>query len=152
METVEHRTRFEPTDLESRKVILTGVAIFVSTMAVAGLMYLAFVLLAHARQQQGALMQRQGAIPRELPPEPRLQSSPRSDFQAYRAAQLGQLNSYQWIDRNRGIVAIPIQRAIDLLAQRGIPPQKAPSSLMLYPPSAGTRRTGFEGKVEPEPR
>jgi hypothetical protein len=49
-------------------------------------------------------------------------------------------------------VTIPIERAMDLLVQRGIPPQKAPPPNMFYQPRAGTRLTGLEGKVEPEPR
>jgi hypothetical protein len=50
---------------------------------------------------------------------PRLSSSPRVDIDAYRAEKRAQLESYRWIDRDRGIVAIPIARAMELLAQRG---------------------------------
>jgi hypothetical protein len=56
------------------------------------------------------------------------------------------------VDKQKGIVALPIDRAIQIVAQRGIPPQKAPANLQLSQPQAGTRLTGFEGKVEPEPR
>jgi hypothetical protein len=31
------------------------------------------------------------------------------------------LGSYGWIDRERGIVRVPIDRAITLLAQKGLP-------------------------------
>jgi hypothetical protein len=31
------------------------------------------------------------------------------------------LGSYGWIDRQKGIVRLPIARAIDLLSQRGLP-------------------------------
>lgn len=31
------------------------------------------------------------------------------------------LSSYGWIDRERGIVHVPINRAITLLAQKGLP-------------------------------
>lgn len=37
------------------------------------------------------------------------------------AAQNQKLNSYGWIDRTNGIVHIPINRAMDLLLQRGLP-------------------------------
>ena len=35
--------------------------------------------------------------------------------------QFNQLNSYGWVDREHGVVRIPIEQAIDLLATRGLP-------------------------------
>src|SRR5690348_8975891 len=49
---------------------------------------------------------------------PRLQSAPQLDIAAYRAQKRAELDSYRWIDRERGIVAIPIARAMELLAER----------------------------------
>ncbi len=31
------------------------------------------------------------------------------------------LNSYGWVDRKHGVIRIPIERAMDLVAQRGLP-------------------------------
>ena len=58
---------------------------------------------------------------RQVPPEPRLQSDPLQDLQTLRAQEEAQLTSYGWVDRKAGIVRIPVQRAIELLAQRGLP-------------------------------
>jgi hypothetical protein len=67
---------------------------------------------------------------RRLPPEPRLQQAPITDLHEMRAAEDKILNSYGWIDQQHGIVRVPIDRAIDLLAQRGLPsrPQNGPQS------------------------
>ncbi len=35
-----------------------------------------------------------------------------------------ELNHYYWIDKSKGQVALPIEQAMQMLAQRGIPPQK----------------------------
>lgn len=51
-----------------------------------------------------------------LPPEPRLQSAPIKDLDELRAAENEILTSYGWVDRERGVVRIPIERAIELLA------------------------------------
>jgi hypothetical protein len=53
-----------------------------------------------------------------LPPEPRLQVSPRRDLQVMRAEEDSVLGSYGWIDRQAGIVRIPIARAMELLTQQ----------------------------------
>jgi hypothetical protein len=56
-----------------------------------------------------------------LPPPPRLQNNPASDWQQLLETENAKLNSYGWIDKNAGMIRIPIERAIDLLAQRGFP-------------------------------
>ena len=63
---------------------------------------------------------------RTHPPEPRLEETPTVDLARMRAAEDAYLNSYGWIDQRNGIVRIPIDRAIDLLAQRGLPARQAP--------------------------
>jgi hypothetical protein len=41
-------------------------------------------------------------------------------LQQLREAESAKLNSYGWIDKSTGVVRIPIDRAMDLLAQRGL--------------------------------
>lgn len=60
------------------------------------------------------------------PPPPRLQPNPGVDLEALRLREEPQLNSYGWIDRDRGIVRIPIDRAMKLVAERGLPARPAP--------------------------
>lgn len=57
----------------------------------------------------------------ELPPEPRLQSSPPVDMEALRARQERRRTSYGWIDRGQGTVRIPIEEAKRLALERGFP-------------------------------
>ena len=42
-----------------------------------------------------------------------------------RATEDAILTSYGWVDRQKGIVRIPIDRAIDLVLQRGLPARRA---------------------------
>jgi hypothetical protein len=60
-----------------------------------------------------------------LPPEPRLQTNPRQDLSDLRAREEQQLTSYGWIDKNAGIVRIPIDRAMQLTVERGLPTRAA---------------------------
>jgi hypothetical protein len=144
--------RFEHKDIAGGHVILTGASLLIVVWAIVGLLSFYFSYLSHYREEVSppALPYEEGA--QKLPPEPRLQTSSTADLQELRARENAALTHYNWIDRSQGVVAIPINRAIELLAQRGIPPQKAPADLVLSKPEEGTRLTGFEGKVEPEPR
>jgi hypothetical protein len=50
-----------------------------------------------------------------------LQTNPNADLEQFQAEQEVLLNSYAWVDKNAGIIRIPIERAMDLIAQRGLP-------------------------------
>jgi len=53
--------------------------------------------------------------------EPVLQIDPVADWKAYKAQQDELLNSYGWVDKDAGVARIPIERAIELTAQQGLP-------------------------------
>ncbi len=58
---------------------------------------------------------------RALPPEPRLQVYPVEDLNRERQGQEELLNSYRWVDPANGKVRIPIDRAMELVIERGLP-------------------------------
>jgi hypothetical protein len=58
---------------------------------------------------------------RSLPPEPRLQTAAPLDLKTYRTGQDKILEGYGWVDPHAGIVRIPVNRAMDLLLQKGYP-------------------------------
>jgi hypothetical protein len=55
------------------------------------------------------------------PPPPNLQISSTADLKAFRAREERDLNTYGWVDKNAGIVRVPIARAMELVLQRGLP-------------------------------
>ena len=60
-------------------------------------------------------------------PRPVLQPDPVADYNVYRLTEQQLVNSYGWVDQKEGTVRIPIDRAMDLLVQRGLP-WKAPGT------------------------
>lgn len=54
-------------------------------------------------------------------PAPNLQINPHEDLLAFRLRENKELTSYGWMDRSNGIVRIPIERAMDLIVERGLP-------------------------------
>jgi hypothetical protein len=54
-------------------------------------------------------------------PGPDLLVTEPSVLEAMRAEQAAELSTYGWVDRNAGTVRIPIDRAKDLLIERGFP-------------------------------
>jgi hypothetical protein len=61
------------------------------------------------------------AATREKFAGPRLLVDQALDMKQFRASEESVLNRYDWVDRDHGVVRIPIARAIDLLVERGLP-------------------------------
>jgi hypothetical protein len=59
--------------------------------------------------------------PVKLFPEPQLQKTEILDLKALHAEEDKLLNGYAWVDPKQGIVRIPVDRAIEVLAKRGLP-------------------------------
>lgn len=53
-----------------------------------------------------------------LPPEPRLEIDPQTGLAALQAAETERLRTYGWVDKQNGVVRIPIDRAMALMVER----------------------------------
>jgi hypothetical protein len=81
-------------------------------------------------------------VERPLPPPPRLQTYPFQDIKALRQHDKPLVGSYEWVDRNAGTVRIPVDRAMDLLAQRGLRYRKGGQPSAAGAPGAGSSGAG----------
>jgi hypothetical protein len=52
---------------------------------------------------------------------PMLEINERGEFRDFLINQENQLNSYGWVDEKDGVAHIPIERAMELTVQRGLP-------------------------------
>jgi hypothetical protein len=107
----------ESADVDVRRIALVA----------AGLVAIAVVVhVALWFQMRGLWSARERALPPpvpvasarpEAPPEPRLQTSPEEDLRALRREEDEQLGSYGWVDRQAGIIRVPIDLAMELVAK-----------------------------------
>jgi hypothetical protein len=114
---------FERKDVNERSAFWFGVWILVIMVAVALLVKPLYNLL--AREEAGSQPPSAylpGAEPRTLePPGPRLQVRPGDDLAAFRSQEDRILAGYAWVDKEKGIVRIPVEEAMRLVAERGLP-------------------------------
>ena len=112
---------------ETSDVNLGGVFVFALGLLVSGVIIFALIWMLFGffagQEAQRAVRQYPLAAGRQdrLPPGPRLQVNPREDLRELRAADDAVLNSYGWLDKANGIVRIPIDQAMKLTVQRGLP-------------------------------
>jgi hypothetical protein len=57
---------------------------------------------------------------------PQLEITPRDDLQRFQRSEAQFEQNYGWTDRGKGVVRIPISRAMQLLTERGLPGWPAP--------------------------
>lgn len=61
------------------------------------------------------------AVERQLPAAPLLQIDEPRDLAAQRVWESSLLTNYAVVDKDAGVVRIPVERAMELIAQRGLP-------------------------------
>ena len=110
----------ESSDLRPGYIALFGIGLAV----VIGIVLILTFLLMH--YQTVRYERREPPLPslareREATPQPRLQVDAHNELREMRAGEDTVLNSYGWVDRDAGIVRIPVDRAMEVLAAKGLP-------------------------------
>ena len=113
---------YEHTDADVRSIVhfalwLAGIAV-VTHFVIAGAFMGAISLSKETAEPRYPLASGQQAT---KPPAPQLQQYPDREMTAFRATDEGTLESYGWIDKAAGRVHIPIDEAIRLTLERGLP-------------------------------
>ena len=131
-EIVNPETHHEESDVNVR-ALLWSVAIFIIFAGVTHLvLYLQFHAYARYFRNESSQPLTMMAHPTAVPATPRLQpfpnktipppaSTPVIDMAEMRNAENESLNKAGWVDRQKGIVRLPIDVAKQLVVQRGLP-------------------------------
>ncbi|MFN2375680.1 MAG: hypothetical protein ABR538_04035 [Candidatus Binatia bacterium] len=138
--------RVETTDVSTRPVALSVLALAVFTLLFTFAAHLTFQFLgAHMKASSPPASPLAEQYAAKEPPEPRLQIDPKKDLVVHRAAEDKILRSLAWVDREAGIVQVPIERAMELLLAKGLPArdgevpwQMAPIGVAPSQPSEGS--------------
>ena len=124
-ESALHRQKHETYAIDARPLLISGLVLVLLGGMSFFLMDRLFIYF-EARQQQLDSQPSPLAETRPLPPEPRLQVTPVQDVQILRTEKEHRLNNYAWVNKEAGIVRLPIERAIELVAERGLPVRGLP--------------------------
>jgi hypothetical protein len=111
----------ETSDINSGAVLAFGAGLVVVALCVHILILVLFKYFEAREARRQTVEYPLAAQAPRLPPEPRLQTNPRQDLLGLRAEEEAALTTYGWADRNAGTVRIPIDKAMSLTVQRGLP-------------------------------
>jgi hypothetical protein len=89
-----------------------------------GIVFGAFRLFENRAQASDVAAQKYplaASVPHRQPPGPNLQTQPFKDIYSLRQGETEKLTSYGWVDKDGGVTRIPIDRAMEIMLQRGFP-------------------------------
>jgi hypothetical protein len=113
----ESAVQYEPSDVNPRLLA----ALAGGTAAFLFLAPCILLLLYPGTAERGIVTGRIDDIP-----TPRLQVDPARDLAALRETEQRRLSSYGWVDHRRTTIHIPIERAMSLIGERGLPGWQKP--------------------------
>ena len=125
----------EFTQIGVRGLVIFSVAligVIAATQIVLGLWMQSF---ARKEARVDALYPGRIAIEVDQFPNPRLQQNPRSELDLMKDEEDRRIRSYGWVDRRAGIARIPVERAMEILARKGLPRVPAPAAVPGAPPN-----------------
>ncbi|HQU47234.1 MAG TPA: hypothetical protein PK867_30805 [Pirellulales bacterium] len=117
------QAKHETSDVHSKPLMLSALGLAAAVALVCLFLIWFFDRLegwAHRRDPQLSPL-----VGSQVAPPPRLQENPAGDLKRMRAAEDQALYSYRWIDKERGVVQLPVERAMELLLEEGLPKTKA---------------------------
>lgn len=111
-------------DHERRDLSVTAILWFFAGLAVTAIL-IHFLMAGmfefmERHNVEGATVSPYAAVRQEIP-LPHVQVSERMDLRDYREMERVKITNYGWVDKSKGVVRLPIDRALDLIEQRGMP-------------------------------
>lgn len=105
--------QYEKQDIDARPITVSLIVLGVVCLVVIALTGVFFAMLENRE------VSTERRVEDVQPPEPRLQIQERSDMDAVRTIESEELSSYGWEDKANGVVRIPLDRAKQIVVERG---------------------------------
>ena len=112
---------YEHKDADVKLIVASTLALVISMVIVCVIVAGVFIALQTITTPKTETIGLRNPNVSEAPPVPRLQEHPVMELQALRKHEDEQLNNYGWVDQKAGVVRIPIDKAMDIMIQRGFP-------------------------------
>jgi len=127
LEQIE-REPYEVRDLSVRAMTQFLVLIFFTIIGSLIISYFIYLWVL-PKEEPNLPSVRKEALERQLPPEPRVQGFPMRDWEQFYAQEIEKTTTYS-VDPRTGTARIPVERAMELILQRGLPDTPASQGVM----------------------
>jgi hypothetical protein len=122
MADTDHKSGHEERDVHVGPIVILGIVLLAGTALSLLLMDWTFDYLNaqedRAQREPASLLRAENPPP---PPRPAFQMYPAAELREVKAAEKAHLASYGWVDRENGVALIPVERAMEIVAEGGLP-------------------------------
>ena len=114
--------KYEHTDIDPAVGYKFASWLAVAMLISAAIVYGAFWFFEGRQEKANAAQKYPLAVGQSrVPPAPTLQNQPFQDIFMLRQSESARLGGYGWVDKEGGIARIPIDRAMEVMLQKGFP-------------------------------
>ncbi|MGI8811910.1 MAG: hypothetical protein ACR2IH_05205 [Pyrinomonadaceae bacterium] len=120
-ETINPDVKYEPTDANAETLGFIGAGILITAIVLPFLLWGLYGFLEQTAAKGSpipeAVSKQSFETQKSLPLEP----NPVANYEKFRQSENEKLNGYGWVDKQNGVVHIPIEQAMQKLARQGLP-------------------------------
>jgi len=115
--------KYEHTDIDVSVGYKFGLWLLISMLISIGIVTGAFYFFEGQGKAANAAAQKYPLAvgQQKQPPAPNLQTQPFKDIYMLRQAESEKLRSYGWVDKDGGVARVPIDRAMEVMLEKGFP-------------------------------
>ena len=125
------QTGHEQTTIQPRTLVISAGVLAGTVIVSQFVLWLWMRDFERKEERVNALYPGRRAIDVDQFPQPRLQKTPPVELTEMMREERNRITSYGWVDQKAGVARIPVDRAMKILALKGLPKVAAP------PPTAG---------------
>lgn len=117
---------YEHTDASVGTIVRFGLWLVVAALLVhVGLGFMYGLLIEQSKDLEAPRYPLASSTESRQPPPPRLQQFPRTEMYEFRVNEDAQLKGYGWVNKDAGLVHIPIDDAMRKVVEQGLPSRPA---------------------------
>jgi hypothetical protein len=113
---------FEHRDVNARSMAWVLAAIVVTAIVLHLVLYFLYEESRSGSVESGRIPKATEPTRQQTSSQPKLQVDPSTDIDQLRREENKKLTTYGWIDKDKGVVRIPIEQAMRSIADRGLAP------------------------------
>jgi len=126
-EVVNHDVMFEAHDVDASIIGWVAIGIVVAAFLIHALVAVSYLYFNRTEFQGSQPVTLVNEKPQQVTKVPALQVNPDADLERLRESEQQILNSYGWVDQQKGVVRIPIDEAMKKVVEKGLPLAEKPS-------------------------
>lgn len=120
-EKINADVKYEPLDVNAKWLGVIGAFIVIAAIVLPFILWGLYGYFEQTAANGAPIPESESRQKFNQPRPPKLEPNAIADYKKYRAEENEKLNNYGWVDKEKGVVRIPIEQTMKILAAKGLP-------------------------------